>query len=29
MKQFKVVALSSKNNLLVLDPQGQAYEFPL
>lgn len=29
MKQFKVVALSSKNNLLVLDPQGQSYEYPL
>lgn len=29
MKQFKVIALSSKNNLLVLDPQGQSYEFPL
>ena len=29
MKQFKVVALSSKNSLLVLDPQGKSYEFPL
>ena len=28
MKQFKVVALSSQNQLLVLDSQGKAIEFP-
>ena len=29
MKQFRVVALSSRNKLLLLDPQQQPFELPI